>query len=131
MSIPLQNLPEWGGALGKIASAIRAVVQAHEDTDTEDGRLNVRDGPSGEKLFSLVGDFGSGGYTPIYIPGGGPFRVCTGATVALSASGTRLTLTLNLKMQDLTLGTDGTLSLGAEVIDPVSAYIDGADCSGN
>jgi hypothetical protein len=47
------NLPDWGGALGRIVRGLLALAGAIDRSDSEDDRIIVRHGARGELLFSL------------------------------------------------------------------------------
>lgn len=56
MGAILGTLPPWGGALGKLARAIRSVGAAVDNSTSDDDRVHVGHGARGELHVSLVDD---------------------------------------------------------------------------
>lgn len=128
MSIPMQGFPAWGGALGRIVAAIKAVATAHEHTDSTDSRLQVSEDGDGAKKFSLSLD-DSGGNSGIGNLPGGSGTYVTDISAAFSVVGTTMTLTLTLSRKTLTLEPDGTLKETTAETITRTATISGGGCS--
>ena len=128
MGIPGQRLPNWGGALGALADAIRATSRAVENTASSDDRVNVDEAGDGSKRIWLSLNDSGGNGTTGELPGGS-VTVVTGVSGAFSVTGgNTLTLTLTLSRKTVTLHEDGTLSAADAASVPVTIAITGADC---
>lgn len=61
MGVPDQNLPNWGGALGKLATAIKATARAIDESTNSDTTVQVEHGGNGELRIGTFGASGGGG----------------------------------------------------------------------
>lgn len=128
MSIPSTKLPDWGGALGRIAQAIGALARAHENTTSSDDRLSVQEGGGGEKILGLNLD-DDGGDSGIGDLPGGEIAVVTDVNGSFSVSGSTLTLTLNVARVKIVLDPDGTLRTESTTNLSHTISITGGACS--